>query len=74
MLSYIAIERAEDYLDTGGELRAIKYAAERVTFVLGDALVVLTISDARDLLEALPHVLTQSDYAEYLTDESRAVA
>ncbi|MGX1774839.1 hypothetical protein ACWIGW_22190 [Nocardia brasiliensis] len=45
-----------------------------VSFVLGDVQVVLTVSDARDLLEALPYVLAQSDYAEFLAGESRAVA
>ncbi len=74
MSSYIAIESGDVYADAGGELRAIKYVSSRVTFVLGDALVVLTVPDARDLLEALPRVLAQSDYAEFLTDESRAVA
>ncbi len=45
-----------------------------VSFYLGRALVELTVSDARDLLEALPNVLAQHDYAEYVTDQPKAVA
>ncbi|MCU1641198.1 MAG: hypothetical protein JWN03_1473 [Nocardia sp.] len=54
-----------------------KYSADIpacVSFRLGDARVALTVSDARDLLEALPSVLAQDDYAEYVTFDSKAVA
>lgn len=74
MASFVAIERGDLYVDTGGDLRGIKYRFLGVEFALGHALVVLTVSDARDLLEALPHVLAQADYAEFAADESRAVA
>lgn len=45
-----------------------------VSFQLGGACVALTIADAQDLLEALPRVLAQHDYADFLTVEPKAVA
>ncbi len=69
----------------GGELHGLKYEPNRkgrlgsalppqVSFFLGATRVVLDIADAHDLSEALPNVLAQHDYAEYLSDESRSVA
>lgn len=46
----------------------------RVAFKLGDARVTLTIADAQALLEALPAVLAQHDYAEFVADAATAVA
>ncbi|RDI64047.1 hypothetical protein DFR76_109388 [Nocardia pseudobrasiliensis] len=48
--------------------------APYVEFQVGDARVMLLVEDARDLLEALPNVLAQHDYAEYLSDTPRLEA
>ncbi|MFE2999358.1 hypothetical protein ACFXG4_30665 [Nocardia sp. NPDC059246] len=48
--------------------------AANVSFKLGKAYVVLSIADAQALLEALPAVLAQHDYAEFLADGLEAVA
>lgn len=69
----------------GGELHGLKYEPTRtsrlggglppqVVFHLGAVRVVLDITDAHDLAEALPTVLAQHDYAEFLSDDSRVVA
>jgi hypothetical protein len=39
----------------------------RIGFYLGEAWVALEIEDARDLLEALPGLLAQHEYAEFVT-------
>ncbi|MFE3254270.1 hypothetical protein ACFXPS_05625 [Nocardia sp. NPDC059091] len=46
----------------------------RVTFKVGDVRIGLTIADAQALLEALPAVLAQHDYAEFVADGLQAVA
>ncbi|MFI6216621.1 hypothetical protein ACIBCD_31885 [Nocardia brasiliensis] len=66
----------------GGELHGLRYeligvgklALSQVVFYLGSARVALDIADAHDLAEALPNVLAQHDYAEFLSEDSRAVA
>ncbi|WP_338773324.1 hypothetical protein V7968_17670 [Nocardia vulneris] len=68
----------------GGELHGLKYERPRgarlgclppqVVFQLGSVRIVLDIADAHDLAEALPNVLAQHDYAEFLSEDSRAVA
>ncbi|MFE5463812.1 hypothetical protein [Nocardia sp. NPDC056564] len=69
----------------GGELHGLRYERSRgrklgslppqVVFQLGSVRIVLDIADAHDLAEALPNVLAQHEYAEYLSeDEPRAVA
>ncbi len=70
MSSFVVVATA----GVGGELRGIKYEPSYVSFRIGEARVVLTVPDARDLLEALPNVLAQHDYAEYVTDQQKAVA
>lgn len=45
-----------------------------VSFRLGDARIVLTIEDARDLLEALPGGLAQHTDVDKVTDGSKAAA
>ncbi|WP_029901391.1 hypothetical protein [Nocardia brasiliensis] len=66
----------------GGELHGLRYeqiavgkfALPQVVFYLGSARVALDIADAHDLAEALPNLLAQHDYAEFLSEDSRAVA
>ncbi|MBL1079477.1 hypothetical protein JK358_34235 [Nocardia sp. 2] len=68
-----------------GELHAVKYVpcssgelapgtASYVEFRVGSVRVVLSPASAADLLEALPLVLAQHDYAEFLAESSKAVA
>ncbi|MFB8007527.1 hypothetical protein [Nocardia sp. NPDC056000] len=61
-------------LNYGPENRSALEIPAYVSFRVGDARVALTVTDAQDLLEALPSVLAQHDYSEFVTVDPKAVA